>query len=41
MEDLTRLVISNERILNVKNNNLELTNDEAHYVNKVMRIKNV
>ena len=40
MEDLIRLVISNERILNIKNNNLDLTNDEAHYINKVMRIKN-
>ena len=39
MEDLTRLIISHERIVNVKNNNLELTNDEAHYINKVMRIK--
>jgi len=40
MEDLTRLIISNERIKKIKNNNLELTNDEAHYINKVMRIKN-
>ncbi len=39
MEDLTRLIISRERIKNIKNNNLELTNDEAHYINKVMRIK--
>ena len=39
MEDLTRLIISNERILNINNNNLELTIDEAHYINKVMRIK--
>jgi len=39
MEDLTRLIISHERIENIKNNNLELTNDEAHYINKVMRIK--
>ncbi len=39
MEDLTRLIISEERILSIKNNNLELTNDEAHYINKVMRIK--
>ena len=31
MEDLTRLIISHERIVNIKNNNLELTNDEAHY----------
>ena len=40
MEDLTRLFISHERIENIKNNNLELTNEEAHYINKVMRIKN-
>ena len=40
MEDLTRLVISNERIENIKNNNLELSKEEAHYINKVMRIKN-
>tara|TARA_A100001035_G_scaffold177814_1_gene141179 strand:- start:333 stop:1106 length:774 start_codon:yes stop_codon:yes gene_type:complete len=40
MEDLARLMISNERIVNHKNNNLEMTNDEAHYVGKVMRIKN-
>ena len=40
MEDLTRLIISNERIENIKNNNLELSKEEAHYINKVMRIKN-
>jgi 16S rRNA (uracil1498-N3)-methyltransferase len=40
MQDLTRLIISPERIENLKNNNLELTNEEAHYINKVMRIKN-
>jgi len=39
MEDLTRLIISDQRILKIKNNNLELTNDEVHYINKVMRIK--
>ena len=39
MEDLVRLIISNERILNNKNNNLKLTNDEAHYISKVMRTK--
>ena len=39
MEDLTRLIISHERIENIKNNNLKLTSDEAHYLNKVMRIK--
>ena len=40
MEDLTRLIISQERIENIKNNNLELSKEEAHYLNKVMRIKN-
>ena len=40
MEDLTRLIISNERIENIENNIIELTNEEAHYLNKVMRIKN-
>jgi len=39
MEDLTRLIISHERIENIKNNNLELSKEEAHYINKVMRIK--
>ena len=40
MEDLTRLIISHERIENIKNNNLELSKEESHYLNKVMRIKN-
>ena len=40
MEDLKRLIISHERIENVKNKNLELSKEEAHYLNKVMRIKN-
>ena len=39
MENLTRLIISHERIENTKNNNVVLTNEEAHYINKVMRIK--
>ena len=39
MEHLTRLIISNERIENIQNNNIELTNEEAHYINKVMRLK--
>ncbi|MDA9729016.1 16S rRNA (uracil(1498)-N(3))-methyltransferase [Prochlorococcus sp. AH-736-N17] len=39
MEDLIRLMISHERIENIKNNNLELSKEEAHYINKVMRIK--
>ena len=40
MEDLTRLIISHERIEKIKNKNLELSKEEAHYLNKVMRIKN-
>ena len=40
MEDLTRLIISHERIENIKNKNLELSKEEAHYLNKVMMIKN-
>ncbi len=40
MQDLTRLMISYERIENIKNNKIELTEEEAHYINKVMRIKN-
>ena len=40
MEDLTRLIISHERIENIKNNILELSKEETHYINKVMRIKN-
>ena len=40
MQDLTRLMISYERIENIKNNKIELTDEEAHYINKVMRIKN-
>ncbi len=39
MEDLVRLIIPNERIFNSEKNNLELTNNEAHYLNNVMRIK--
>ncbi len=39
MDDLIRLFIENERIINNKNNNLKLTNNEGHYINKVMRIK--
>ncbi len=39
MDDLIRLLIHNERIIGNKNKNLKLTKDEAHYVNKVMRIK--
>ena len=39
MDDLIRLFVENERIINNKNNNLKLTNNEARYINKVMRIK--
>ena len=39
MEDLIRLLIANKRLVNNKTNNLELTKEEAHYINKVMRIK--
>ena len=39
MEDLVRLIISNERIVNKQNNNLELRVDEAHYLTNVMRVK--
>ncbi len=38
MDDLIRLFIQNERII-CDNKNLKLTKDEAHYINKVMRIK--
>ncbi len=40
MEDLIRLIISKKRIVNNKNNNLKLSDDETHYLNKVMRVKN-
>ena len=33
MDDLIRLFIQNERIINNKNNNLKLTNNEARYIN--------
>ena len=39
MDDLIRLLIQNERIISNKNKNIKLTKDEAHYLNKVMRIK--
>ena len=39
MEDLIRLLIANKRLVKNKTNNLELTKEEAHYINKVMRIK--
>lgn len=39
MKDPIRLIISNERIFKNKNKKLVLTDSEAHYINKVMRIK--
>ena len=39
MDDLIRLLIQNERIISNNNKILKLTKDEAHYLNKVMRIK--
>ena len=39
MRNLVRLIISNQRIKNLDNNQLKLTSEEAHYLNKVMRIK--
>ena len=39
MDDLIRLIISEKRLENNQNNIIKLSNDEAHYVNKVMRIK--
>ena len=39
MDDLIRLLIQNERIISTKNKNLKLTKEEAHYLNKVMRLK--
>ena len=39
MVDLIRLIIPSERLINSKNNNLKLSSNEAHYINKVMRIK--
>ena len=35
MDDLTRLFIQNDRLINNKNNNLKLTNNEARYINTV------
>ena len=39
MEDLIRLIIPNERLINIINKNLELSSKESHYINKVMRTK--
>ena len=40
MKNLVRLIISNKRIENLENNQLNLSNAESHYLNKVMRLKN-
>ena len=39
MRNLVRLIIANNRIKKLKNNKLELSKDESHYLNKVMRLK--
>jgi len=39
MDDLIRLLIQNDRIINKDSKNLKLTKEESHYLNKVMRIK--
>ena len=39
MKNLVRLIISNKRIKNLENKQLKLFREEAHYLNKVMRIK--
>jgi len=39
MDDLIRLLIQNDRIINNNSKNLKLTKEESHYLNKVMRIK--
>jgi len=39
MKNLVRLIIENKRIKNLENNQLKLSKDEIHYLNKVMRIK--
>ena len=39
MKNLLRLIISNKRLQSLDNNQLKLTSEEAHYLNKVMRIK--
>ena len=40
MKNLVRLIISNKRIESLENNQLNLSNEESHYLNKVMRLKN-
>ena len=39
MKNLARLIIENKRIKNMENNKLKLSNEESHYLNKVMRLK--
>ena len=39
MKNLARLIIENKRIKNLENNQLKLSNEESHYLNKVMRLK--
>ena len=39
MKNLVRLIISNKRIKKLKNNQLKLSYEESHYINKVMRLK--
>ena len=39
MKNLARLIIDNERVQNLENNQLKLSNEESHYLNKVMRLK--
>ena len=38
MDDLPRLIISNDRLKSATKNNLKLTIKESHYLNKVMRL---
>jgi len=39
MKNLARLIIDNKRIKNLENNKLRLSDEESHYLNKVMRLK--
>ena len=39
MKNFVRLIIENKRIKNLENNQLKLSNEESHYLNKVMRLK--
>ena len=39
MKNLARLIIENKRVKNLENNQLKLSKEESHYLNKVMRIK--